>query len=305
MFIRKLMCFDADADINAGSMANDYDVPDYSGDEGENDTDAADQYDEEEDTEADDQSEDDNPADDPGAASAQQQSAEENAKYAAARRKAESEMASLDQMFASKFGKMKNPVTGEPITSARGYFEALEAQERLKAEQAIRQAGVDPAVINNLIQNNPVIREARAVIARNSEAEANRMIEEDYAAVMKLDPTMRSAEDIINDKSFGDVVSYCQSHPGTRFSDAYKVVNWERITGYRTDAAKQQAINNAKSKGHLKAASGEGSNSSEREIPAADRDHWYAMFEDYATTPEGRKKIKALYNKQQNSKSRR
>lgn len=305
MFIRKLMCFDADADMN-GSMATDYDVPDdFSGDEGENDTDAADQYDEEEEAEADDQSVDDTPADDPEAASAQQQSAEENAKYAAARRKAESEMASLDQMFASKFGKMKNPITGAPITSAKGYFEALEAQERLKAEQAIRQAGVDPTVLNSLIQNDPTIRAAQEVIARNNEAEANRMIEEDYAAVMKLDPTMRSAEDIVNDKSFGEVVSYCQNHPGTRLADAYKIVNWDRLSGYKADAAKQQAINSAKSKGHLKAASGEGSNSSEREIPAAERGHWYQMFEDYSKTPEGRKKIKALYNQQQNSKSRR
>ena len=305
MYIRRLMCFDADADINASSMADDYDVPDSVDEDGENDTDAADQYDEEEDTEADDQSADDSPADDTGAVSAQQQSAEENAKYAAARRKAESEMASLDQMFASKFGKMKNPITGAPITSAKGYFEALEAQERLKAEQAIRQAGVDPTVLNNLIQNDPTIRAAQEVIARNNEAEANRMIEEDYAAVMKLDPTMRSAEDIVNDKSFGEVVSYCQNHPGTRLADAYKIVNWDRLSGYKADAAKQQAINSAKSKGHLKAASGEGSNSSEREIPAADRGRWYAMFEDYATTPEGRKKIKALYNKQQSSKSRR
>lgn len=300
MFIRKLMCFDADADINASSMADDYDVPDSVDEDGENDTDAADQYDEEKDTEADDQSVDDTPADDPEAASAQQQSAEENAKYAAARRKAESEMVKLDQMYAARFGTMKNPVTGEPITSARGYFEALEAQEQLKAEQAIRQAGVDPAVINNLIQNNPAIREARAVIARNNEAEANRMIEEDYAAVMKLDPTMRSAEDIVNDKSFGEVVSYCQNHPGTRFSDAYIVVNWKRITGYRTDAAKQQAINSAKGKAHLTAASGGGSNSNEKEIPSSEIDKWKEWFPN-----KDLKELKALYNKQQKSKSRR
>lgn len=302
MYIRKLMCFDADADINASSMADDYDVPDYSADEdGENDTDAADQYDEEEEAEADDQSVDDTPADDPEAASAQQQSAEENAKYAAARRKAESEMASLDQMFASKFGKMKNPITGAPITSAKGYFEALEAQERLKAEQAIRQAGVDPTVLNSLIKNDPTIRAAQEVIARNNEAEANRMIEEDYAAVMKLDPTMRSAEDIVNDKSFGEVVSYCQNHPGTRLADAYKIVNWDRLSGYKADAAKQQAINNAKSKGHLTAAAaGEGGGSNDREIPSADRDKWRAWFPDKSW-----KEIRALYNKQQNSKSRR
>ena len=83
MYIRRLMCFDADADINASSMADDYDVPDSVDEDGENDTDAADQYDEEEEAEADDQSVDDTPADDPEAASAQQQSAEENAKYAA------------------------------------------------------------------------------------------------------------------------------------------------------------------------------------------------------------------------------
>jgi len=299
MYIRRLMCFDADADINASSMADDYDVPDYSADkDGENDTDAADQYDEEEEAEADDQSEDDSPADDPGAASAQQQSAEENAKYAAARRKAESEMASLDQMFASKFGKMKNPITGAPITSAKGYFEALEAQERLKAEQAIRQAGVDPTVLNSLIQNDPTIRAAQEVIARNNQAEANRMLEEDYQTVMKLDPTMKTAEDIVNDKSFGDVVGYCQNHPGTRFADAYKIVNWDRLSGYKADAAKQQAINDAKSKGHLTAAAaGEGGGTNDKEIPSGELDKWRAMFPD-----KSRKELRALYNKVQKRK---
>lgn len=236
------------------------------------------------------------PVDDQGendeAEPAIQQSAEENAKYAAARRKAEAESAAVDQMFAQRFGNLKNPMTGEPIKSARGYFEALQAQERMKTEQQIKAAGVDPNLLNNLIQNDPTIQAAKSVIERSNQAEAQRMLEEDYKEVMKLDPTMKSRDDIESSSTFLNCVQWCADHPGTRFSDAYKIINFDRLSGYRTEAAKQEAINSAKSKGHLSAASGSGGVDSSKEIPSGQLENWKAMFPDKTM-----KELRSLYNR--------
>ena len=66
------------------------------------------------------------------------QSPEENAKYAAARREerarreaVEAEMARIDAQFAEQFGNYVNPLTGEPVRSAQGYFDALNAQKQM------------------------------------------------------------------------------------------------------------------------------------------------------------------------------
>ena len=102
---------------------------------------------------------------------ASQQSAEENAKYAAMRRKAEAEaekkyaskQAELDRQFASMFGQYTNPETGEPIRTARDYFNAMQAQQNQQTRSQLEQAGIDPNLIDNAVRNNPAVQYANAV----------------------------------------------------------------------------------------------------------------------------------------------
>ena len=64
------------------------------------------------------------------------QSAEENAKYAAARRRAEAEFyqkqQTMDAEFAKRFEGCENPITHQPIKTQKDYFDALDAQETLQ-----------------------------------------------------------------------------------------------------------------------------------------------------------------------------
>ena len=82
------------------------------------------------------------------------QSAEENAKYAAARRRAEQEFAKRqresDLAFERRFAGYTNPITGQPIRSQKDYFDALDAQEKLQMEQSLQSGSVTADELNSL-----------------------------------------------------------------------------------------------------------------------------------------------------------
>ena len=93
---------------------------------------------------------------------------DQNAIYAQARRAADRRMNELDSRVASRFGNMRNPETGQPIRTTQDYFDALDAQERMNARREVQRRGVDPGLIDRMIANNPVIRQAQQVIRDNT-----------------------------------------------------------------------------------------------------------------------------------------
>lgn len=225
----------------------------------------------------------------------QPQSKETNAAFANMRRQLEAaqrEKAEIDAMYAAQYGKYTNPETGQPIRSARDYYDALAAQERVNARNEMQQKGIDPSVIDNMIANSPAIREAKAATAELNNIKAQQMMEEDFKTVLSIDPTKSSAEDIINDPSYSAVVDYVSKVPGLRFSDAYKIVNFDRLSKSQTAAAKQSAINQVKGQSHLSTGGGITTGSSEEEIPASMIERYHELFPDKSNA-----ELKALYNK--------
>lgn len=240
-------------------------------------------------------------AEDTGATeeSAAPQSAEENARYAAARRDAEAQMrqfkqqqAQIDNQFAQMFGKYKNPVTGQPITNAAQYLEAMQAQERLKMQEQLKSAGVDPQVLDKAIANSPVVQNAQRLQEQFTAQQVQSMVAEDMKAIMRIDPTKQSEQDIVSDPSYGQALAYVQEHPGVRLSDAYKLVNFDRLKSSSIAAAQQAAVNQAKSKQHMKTVSGSAGNDGEVDIPASELAKWQAFFPDKSA-----KELRATYNR--------
>lgn len=227
------------------------------------------------------------------------QSPEDNARFAAARREAEAQMrqvkqaqAQLDSQFAAMFGKYKNPVTGEPIKNAAEYIQAMQAQERLQMQEQLKSAGVDPNVLDKAIANSPVVQNAMRMQEHFQQEQVQNMVAEDFRAIMQLDPSKTSEQDIINDPSYGQALAYVQEHPGVRLSDAYKLVNFDKLKANSTAAAQQAAINQAKSKAHLKTVSGSAGDNKEADIPAAELSRWQQMFPDKTA-----KELRATYNR--------
>lgn len=213
-----------------------------------------------------------------------------NAIAAAARRKAEAEAkeykAKLDSQFARMFGKFKNPETGKPIESAEEYAQAYEAQERQKAEKQLRDNGIDPSLITELVNNNPAVVQAQQYLKEVQFKEAEAGLMNDLEAIGKIDPNIKSFDDVPS-----DLVQLAIDRNLTLF-EAYKLTYFDDFNSKKVESIRQGAINEARNKAHLSPVNGIATSDDQVEIPMELRGMWEEMFPD--KTYAERKK---LYNK--------
>ena len=190
-----------------------------------------------------------------GAVEPEPQSAEENARYAAIRRRAEeeakrryeSEIGSLNQQITAMCQGITHPVTGQPITNVRDYVDALSIQQRQANEQELQEKGVDPSIIDRMIAANPTVMQAQQVIEHAQQTEAQATLERDVAEIGKIDPSIKSMADLASLPTYSQMVDFCMRNRGASIVDAYKVFNFDS----RSQAARQQAINQMRGKDHL------------------------------------------------------
>lgn len=223
------------------------------------------------------------------------QTAEENARYAAARRRAEQEIKNRDAEFARRFKDYQNPITHKPILSERDYFEALDAQETLKRNEELRSKGVDPQMFEEMVSrqvaNNPAVLQAQEVMTAFQHAQAQSTMENDLKAIQKLNPDIKSADDLVNDPSWNAVLGYFNN--GLPMPEAYKLANFDKLLANNNASAKQKAINNMKGTQHLNPtdglSSGEGGGV---DIPADELNAWKKAFPEASM-----KELKEKYNR--------
>lgn len=215
-----------------------------------------------------------------------------NAIAAAARREAEARarnvQASIDAEYVRRFGHLTNPKTGAPIRSQADYLAALDAQEELRTEAELKEKGIDPNIINNAIANNPMIRHAQEVIAQNEKIQALSQINNDVIELSKLDPSITSFENVPPNV----IQMSMQSNGNINLVDAYKILNYGKVSSSQQAAITQNAINQAKGKNHLTPVNGVSTPDEGVEIPSAELNMWKEMFPDKSAS-----EIKALYNK--------
>jgi len=228
------------------------------------------------------------------------QTAEENANYASIRRKAEADakrrfeeqQSIIDAQYAQMFSGYLNPETGLPIRSAADYIAAMAAQERQAAENKMAEAGIDKDSLNRLIESNPTVIQAKQAIASINEQNADRMLQEDFTAILAMDPEIGSVENVPGSIGYSEAVQYAVDHPGIRLSDAYKIVNFDRLANSKTATARQAAINAQRSKEHLSKTAGIATNDKSVDIPADEIETWKEWFPD-----KDSKELRKLYNK--------
>ena len=225
------------------------------------------------------------------------QSAEENAKYAAARRRAEAEFAQYkaneDAEFARRFGDYENPITHQPIRSKKDYLEALDAQDTLRRNAQLQEKGIDPRVfedmVNRQVNNNPVVLQAQMVMQQTRDREVANAIDEDVKAITSLNPNLKSLEDIQNLPDFDQMVAMCQNN-GIRLKDAYKLAHFDELLAGKSASAKQAALNTMNGTSHLSQTDSlANADGGEVEIPQNELDQWKRAF-PHATLAELRKK---------------
>ena len=224
-----------------------------------------------------------------------------NARYAAARRAAEAERddavarireesraeiqrtreeaaRQMDELF--KDSGILNPYTKTPINS-KAEYDAYRAQLQEERKRRITQkAGMSEAELSEFVSGLPEVRQAREA-QKKAELEAQRArevaakarMQEELAEIAKLDPSIRSMEDLAKMDNFEAFAGLVKR--GNSFQDAYKLVNFDRLTQQAAEAVKKSALQAERGKEHLSATKSRGSYIAN--VPADIREE-YRMF---------------------------
>lgn len=220
------------------------------------------------------------------------QSAEDNARFAAMRRRAEEQaMKKVSSNYDSRIAELcqgiKHPITGQPITTFDGYMDALNAQKRQERESELRSKGVDPDMIDKMIADSPVVRQAMQVIQKSKADEADNALLRDIETISQYDKSIKSVEDLAKLPNFNDILDRVRG--GSNVVDAYKAVNFDAIMKHQNESARQQAINEMRGKAHLGTPNGVAVQDSSVDVPME-------ILNRYRSEGKTDKQIKELYN---------
>ena len=221
-----------------------------------------------------------------------EQSAEENAKYAAARRKAEQErdaaiaqaqqaaQRSLDQSIAA-LGQT-NPYTGEAITTKAQWdaWKTREAQE--KQREVAESAGMSDEEFAQFVNNLPAVANYRKAAEKARQQEQKMVLEEQITAIAKLDPSVKTVADLIKRPEYQQIYSYVKNG-NLSIVDAFKLANYDTLTQNAAAGARQAAINSTAGKEHMSPTQTRGSGAVT--VPA-DVKEQYRLFNPDATDAE-------------------
>ncbi len=212
-----------------------------------------------------------------------------NAIYAEARRVAEANarkaQKAIDDEYVRRFGNLKNPLTGQPIRSQADYLAALDAQEEKRTRERLQQNGIDPTLLDNAVANNPLVRQAQAVMAKAQQEQIFGQIGSEVEVLHQIDPAINTVFDVPP-----DVVNIVtRSNGAINLVDAYKIANFGKVSQSQQAAIQQSAINQAKGKQHLSPVNGVSTPDEGVEIPESELAIWKEAFPD-ASKAELRKK---------------
>lgn len=237
------------------------------------------------------------------------QTPQERARYAAIRRKAEAErdaaikkaredaqaaaQKSIEDAFAS--AGLVNPYTKQPIKSKADFDEYRAKLEEDRKNRILKRVGMSEEEFDRYVDSMPAVKAAKERAAAAEAAEraakeeqAKARIEEQMKTISELDPSIKKLEDLTKMENYQEF--YALVKRGNSLSDAFKLVNYDKITRRIAAGAAQADRNAAASKAHLTRTAPRGRGSAT--VPPEIRAEYKAFMPD-ATDAE----ITAHYNK--------
>lgn len=257
-----------------GNEADAADQPQNEDTQGENESDAADQ------TETEDEGgEDDSSADPDEGKEAKKQTKEDNARFAAARRKAEAEVdkrvkEALDGRFARM--ELNDPYTGKKITTTEEFDAYLSKLESERRESMAKKAGMSKEDFDEYIQSQPEVKEARAAQEQARRQAAQAQIAEELKEISALDPSIHELGDIAKSDKGAEINELINR--GYRLVDAFKLANFDRLRDMDESAIRQRTINSAAGKSHLTSTKSRGQGMTS--VPRDTMDTYRIFFPD-------------------------
>jgi len=71
---------------------------------------------------------------------------------------------------------------GKPITSEKQYKEAIASQAEQQRKATLTEQGIDPKLIDDAVENNPTVKQARQILNQQAQQEAQRLDLMDFTA---------------------------------------------------------------------------------------------------------------------------
>lgn len=204
------------------------------------------------------------------------QTPEQDAAFAELRRKAEKAEAAekranelerdhgIARKYGAEYGVYSEADIAEKFGQSHGIktladFEAAVQREEYKAK------GIDPDAINQLIENHPVIKEAKQrEVESKRQAEYSRL-ETGFSELSKAYPDLiKKAEDI--DQGTWDI--YLASNGKVSLQKAFEAANLDKVLPRTAEAARQKMLNSINGKAHLGTEGDGGTDTSDTHIDA-------------------------------------
>lgn len=220
------------------------------------------------------------------------QSAEENASFAAARRKAEREKEAALQAEKEKFNSLiaeagfVNPFDNTPVKTMEQLEQYAELARTERLNSIRSKSGMSEEEFSEMVNGLPEVREAKALAAQAMEERMQRQMEQHIAEISKLNPNIRTMEDLGKDPKFPEIREKVRQHK-IPVSDAYRLVYHDEIVQKATERAQASAHRAAAGKSHMKkTADPRGKTDS---VVPADVAEMYRIFDPSLTDEEIRK----------------
>ena len=152
--------------------------------------------------------------------------------------------------------KLTNPFTNTPIGSMEEFHAWRRQHEAAQLQQQLQAGQLTPEALERVIAESPAIKRAEELLQQSSaeqrqrqEAEFKARADAEIAEIGKLDPSVRSLEDILAMPTGLAFRVYVER--GNSFFDAFRLANWEALTSAAAAAGRSAAVSNARSKDHL------------------------------------------------------
>lgn len=159
----------------------------------------------------------------------------------------------VDASIARQFEGILNPYTNQPILTEAdltAYRSAFAAEEQ---RQQLEEMGVSKEVLDSYIQSHPAMQQAQALLRQQEQQAANSFMEQEFAALKKefADCGLESPQQLNETEAGRRALQMWANAPGITLADAYAATHRKELSKKQSAAAKQAAMNEMNSKGHL------------------------------------------------------
>lgn len=192
----------------------------------------------------------------------------------------------IDEAFARS--GLRNPYTGQPITSKAEYDAYKDQFDAERRDQVLKKTGMSDEEFQRFVRDLPEVRKAREAqeAAEKAQREAREAaarvkIDEQIREIGALDPSIKSLQDLTKMPTYPRFYELVRR--GNTFTDAFRLANFDALAQRAAAGGRQAAVNAVRSKEHLEQTMSRGRGAVN--VPADVREQ-YRIFNPDATDEE-------------------